>query len=271
MVKRALALSPKISRFGPLFFSGALEKGIKSAASLGYDGVEISIGNPDSLDSRKIKAMVSDNGLEIVTLATGQSYVDDGLPLVTDDNELLNKTLERLKRVIDFAVEVGSRNITIGGIRAKITYADHDERVRRLVEPINICAQKAFDCGIGILLEPVNRYEVSTIFRLEQAYYLMKEAIYKNISLLYDVFHANIEETSITAPIVRYAKEIGAVHFADSNRLVPFNGHIPFFEIARCLDAISYSGYVTIEALPEPEDIIAAKTAIKALDILFRR
>jgi sugar phosphate isomerase/epimerase len=125
--------------------------------------------------------------------------------------------------------------------------------------------------GVGILLEPVNRYEVSTIFRLEQAYFLMKEAGVSNISLLYDVFHANIEETSVTAPIARYAKEIGAVHFADSNRLVPFNGHIPFFEIARCLGAVSYSGYVTIEALPEPEDFLAAKEAIKALDILFER
>ena len=271
MIKRALALSPKVSRFGPLFFSGSLEKGIEAAAKLGYDGVEISVGNPDTLDSRKIKAMVLGHGLEIVTLATGQSNLDDGLPLVTDDAALLNKTVERLKKVIDFAVEVGSKNITLGGIRSKTTYAGHDDMVRRLVGPHKICAQYALEGGIGILLEPVNRYEVSTIFRLEQAYSLMKDVSCKNISLLYDVFHGNIEETSITAPIVNYAKEIGAIHFADNNRLVPFNGHIPFFEIARCLKAVSYSGYVTVEALPEPEDFIAAKQAIKALDLLFER
>ena len=271
MVKRALALSPNVSHFAPLFFSGALEKGITAAKSLGYDGVEISVGNPADLDSRKIKAMVSDNGLEIVTLGTGQSYVDEGLPLVTNDAVLLNKTLERLKKVIDFAAEAGSRNVTLGGIRAKITYATHDEMVKRLVEPLKICAGHALECGVGILLEPVNRYEVSTIFRLEQAYGLMKEAACDNISLLYDVFHANIEETSITAPIVKYAKELGGVHFADSNRLVPFNGHIPFFDIARCLDAVSYSGYVTIEALPGPDDFIAAKQAIEAFNTLFER
>lgn len=271
MIKRALALSPGVTRFAPLFFSGALEKGIEVAANLGYDGVEISVGNPGNLDSRKIKTMVSDHGLEIVTLGTGQSYVDEGLPLVTDDPALLNKTVERLKKIIDFAAEIGSGNVTLGGIRAKAAYAGHDEMAKRLVEPVRICARHALNCGIGILLEPVNHYEVSTIFRLEQAYSLMKEAACENISLLYDVFHANIEETSITAPIIKYAEELGDVHFADSNRLVPFNGHIPFFEIARCLDAISYSGYVTIEALPEPEDLNAAKQAIGALNILFER
>jgi len=271
MVKRALALSPNFSRFAPLFFSGALEKGITAAKSLGYDGVEISVGNSDSLDSYKIKAMVTDNGLEIVTLGTGQSYVDEGLPLVTNDTALLNKTLERLKKVIDFAAEVGSMNITLGGIRAKVNYAGHDEMVKRLVEPLKICARYALELGVGILLEPVNRYEVSTIFRLEQAYDLMEEAGCDNILLLYDVFHANIEETSITVPIAKYAKKLGDVHFADSNRLVPFNGHIPFFDIARCLDAVSYSGYVTIEALPGPDEFIAAKQAIEALNILFGR
>ena len=46
MVKRALALSPNVSHFAPLFFSGTLEKGITAAKSLGYNGVEISVGNP---------------------------------------------------------------------------------------------------------------------------------------------------------------------------------------------------------------------------------
>ncbi|MDR0497435.1 MAG: sugar phosphate isomerase/epimerase [Treponema sp.] len=269
MIKRAIALSPRVSRFAPLFFSGTLERGIEAAASLGFDGVEISVGNPGTLESKKIKSMVSDKGLEIVTLGTGQSYVDDGLPLVTDDSAVLNKTLERLKKVIDFAGERGSKYVTIGGIRAKAMYAGHDEMVKRLAEPLNICAQHALECKVGILLEPVNRYEVSTIFRLEQAHALMKEAACENISLLYDVFHGNIEESSITTPIVKYANNIGTVHFADSNRLVPFKGHIPFFEIAHCLKAVSYSGYVTIEALPEPEDFIAAKQAIGALNILL--
>ena len=271
MVKRALALSPKVTRFAPLFFGGELEKGLAAVAGLGYDGVEISVCNPDDLDSSAIGSMVSENRLEIVTVATGQSYVDEGLALVTDDAALLDKTLERLGKIIGFAAEIGSKNVTLGGIRGKISYAGHDEMARRFAEPLRICAQRAEEHGVGILLEPVNRYEVSTIYRLEQAYAVMKEAGCENISLLYDVYHANIEETSITAPITKYAKEIGAVHFADSNRLVPFSGHIPFFEVARCLDAASYSGYVTIEALPLPEDSLAAKRAARALGILFER
>jgi len=271
MIKKGLALSPAGSRFAPLFFRGDLKKGVETAAKLGFDGVEISVGNPERLDGRAIKAMISDLDLEIVTVATGQSYVDDGLPLVTDDAVLLERALERLHRVIDFAGDIGSRNVTLGGIRGNAVYGEHDEMVKRLVEPLRICARFALERGLGILLEPVNRYEVSTIFRMDQAESLMKMADSGNISLLYDVYHANIEEESIVAPLGRHMKVIGAVHFADSNRLVPLSGHIPFFEVARCLSAHSYSGYVTIEALPEPEDDLAAVRAIKALDLLWER
>jgi len=271
MVKKALALSPKKTRFCPLFFSGNLQQGIEIAAILGYDGVEISVCDPDALDARAIKSMISDNGLEIVTLGTGQSFVDEGLFLVTDDERLLIRTLERIKKIICFAAEVGSKYITLGGIRGKTVYSEHDEMLRRLADSTRQLAEFALDYSICLLIEPVNRYEVSTIFRLEQAYSHMNDIKSDNVSLLYDVFHANIEEKSILEPIEKYVKNIGVIHFADSNRLPPFGGHIPFYEIARCLKTLSYTSYVSIESMPIPEDYVAAKNAIGALNTIFER
>ena len=271
MIKRGLALSPKPTKFSPLFFSGNLEYGIKTAADLGFDGVEISVCNPDELDPKAIFSLVNEFGLEVVTIATGQSYVDDGLPLVTDDGTLLCAAIDRLKKVIDFAHEVGSLNVTLGGVRGKNIYASHDEMVSGLVDPLQALAEYAGRYGVGILLEPVNRYEVSTIFRLEQAYSLLKNIDCENLKLLYDVYHANIEEASIIAPIIAFSEHIGSVHFADSNRLTMFSGHIDFFEIIKALDSVSYDGYVTVEALPLPDDMTAATRAKQAFDTLFWR
>jgi len=52
------------------------------------------------------------------------------------------------------------------------------------------------------------------------------------------------------------------VHFADSNRQAPGQGHINFPELAAVLRKIGYGGYISAEILPVPDSRTAARLAI---------
>jgi sugar phosphate isomerase/epimerase len=62
---------------------------------------------------------------------------------------------------------------------------------------------------------------------------------------------------------------IGYVHVADSNRLAPGWGHIPFDEIFASFQVIGYNGWLTVEILPKPEPEAAARQAIRFLRVRF--
>ena len=95
----------------------------------------------------------------------------------------------------------------------------------------------------------------------------LKSLSTKNVKVLGDLFHMNIEETSISEGLRTYGPHLGHLHFVDSNRRAAGDGHIDFGAVARVLREISYGGYVSAEALPHPNSEEAAKRTME----MFRR
>jgi sugar phosphate isomerase/epimerase len=75
----------------------------------------------------------------------------------------------------------------------------------------------------------------------------------------------NIEDASFREAFESGRGSIGYVHVADSNRLAPGWGHIPFDEIFQVLSDIGYDGYLTAEILPKPDPDSAARQAARFL------
>src|SRR5208283_5280333 len=78
-------------------------------------------------------------------------------------------------------------------------------------------------------------------------------------------FYFDIEDASFRAAFESARDHIGYVHVADSNRLAPGWGHMPFDEIFHILGDIGYDGYLTVEILPKPEPDRAAAQAARYL------
>ena len=90
---------------------------------------------------------------------------------------------------------------------------------------------------------------------------LMKKVNKKNVGLLLDTFHMNIEEPSMAQSIVDAGEHLFHFHVADSNRWYPGAGHIDFAELLRTLTAVGYQGFVSAEMMPFPDpDTAAIKT-----------
>lgn len=267
-MKTAIAISPLKSGFSPLFFSGETEYGIKTAKELGFDGVELSLKKPSAIDLDSILRELKRTGLAVPTIATGQSYVEDGLYFCAENAAIRDQVVDRIKEIIDFAAQVGS-NVTIGGIRGKSSQPIGPQLLDLIKESVYKCCVYAAKFGVGIIIEPVNHYEVSCLFTLKEAVEFIKDLNHPSLSVLYDSYHVNMEESSIIEPLLTAEQFLSHVHFADNNRLVPGYGCFNFTEVVRVLKQINYSGYICIEALPKPDSLTAAKQAIRYLHSLL--
>jgi len=263
MFKTSMAITPTPTTFAPLLFAGDWERGLETAAELGYDAVEISLRDPQAQVVKKLEEAIRRSGLAVSGVATGQSYYMDRLSLVSLDPSVQRKLLDRMKGFVDFAAHWGAL-VIIGGIRGTF---EGEQRIRdaqrqRAVEAVRGYAEYAKSAGVLLAIEPINRYETNFINTIEQALEFIEEVGAENLVVLADTFHMNIEEVSIANSLERAEGKLGYVHFADSNRQAPGQGHINFSELAAVLRKIGYGGYISAEILPVPDSRTAAKLAI---------
>ncbi len=116
--------------------------------------------------------------------------------------------------------------------------------LHRLLEDLAQTAEKA---GSLILLEPLNRYETHLLRRLEDAVAVCQAINHPNVKIMADFFHMSIEEANIPEAIRNAGEWIAHVHLADSNRLLPGQGHTDFGAGLNALKEIGYTGYMALE------------------------
>jgi len=261
-IKFGAALSPSRSVFGPLLFAGALEEGMQQAAEHGFDVVELSLRDPADASVSQVQALLSKYSMKLSAIATGQSCLQDAMCLASPDESGVQGAVQRICAHIEFASNFDAA-VIIGGIRGSFSgnesekAAQHDRALRAL----STCAEKAAEKGVQLLIEPVNRYETNFINTAEEAIQFIEEAGHPEIKLLLDTFHMNLEEVDINVTLRKYSDRIGYIHFADSNRCAPGMGHLPFHHYLTTLLANNYTGVITAEILPLPDDISAIKQA----------
>jgi len=266
----SLAISYQSTVFSAVLFAGRLEDGFRSAHINRFDAVEISLREPDLVNVDWIADKLNEYNLRFSAIATGQSYLHDQLSFFTNNLDVAMLAVRRTQRFIEFAERFGAY-VIIGGIRGKLTGNDEDNRQQRTIgiESIRQCATYALDHGVTLLLEPINRYETNLVNSADDGLEMLAEISCPNIKLLLDTFHMNIEERDIPTSIEMVGEKLGYIHFADSNRWAPGQGHIPFPNILKSLRKIGYTGYISVEILPLPDEETATKMAGEYLNQLF--
>jgi sugar phosphate isomerase/epimerase len=174
------------------------------------------------------------------------------------------------REFIDLAKDFGGL-VNIGRVRGRI-----GDRPRQRVEELfievarDLCGY-AMSRSVCLILEPVNRYEIDFINSVEEGMQLLEKINMPNMKLMPDTFHMNIEDQSPGAELRKYIRYVQYIHFADSNRLAPGQGHINFDEIFQNLRQTDYDGWISVEILPRPDPDTAARQAAQFLLPRIRR
>jgi sugar phosphate isomerase/epimerase len=252
-------------------FRDELCRCVDRAAKLGYDGVELALLRAEEVDIPRMKERLSATGLEIPCISSGQVFAADRLYFTHPDAAVREAAVTRIIGMIYLAGEFGAR-VNTGRVRGLVHEGESTETAKeRYMACLHRCADVAERVGIELIVEPVNRYEVNFINSCAEGLDIVKAAGRQCIKLMPDLFHMNIEDVSFRQIFESAREYISYVHVADSNRLAPGWGHLPFDEIFQILSDIGYDGYLTAEILPKPEpDQAAAQAASYLLGRLNR-
>jgi sugar phosphate isomerase/epimerase len=271
-IRSAVTISlVKEARGGPFVFWDDLAAGCRKAAELGFDAVEVFPPAADAVDPNTLKQLLVDHHLTLAAVGTGAGWVKGKLNLTLPSADQRRSAIEFIKGIIDLAGPLGAPAI-IGSMQGRHSIEGVDEATARLwlSEALEELGDYARHYATPLLYEPLNRYETNMVNTVEQGVTLLKSLKTKNVLLLADLFHMNIEEVDIATALRAGQGYIGHVHFVDSNRRPAGTGHLDFAPIAAALKETGYDRYASAEALPWPDSDTAAKQTIEAFRKYFR-
>jgi sugar phosphate isomerase/epimerase len=263
-----IALVPQI-KTGPWIFWNDLESSMAKAAELGFDAIELFTASADAINPQQLQDLLSRYNLKLAAVGTGAGKVIHGLTLTDPDPTIRRKAISFILEMIDFGAEFGAPAI-IGSMQGHVlAQGTSAQSLSWLSEGLEELGEQALLKDVFLIYEPLNRYETNLLNTLQAASEFVDGLQTKGVKLLADLFHMNIEETDLAKAIVDHGRNIGHVHFADSNRKPIGFGHTSMEPIALALRRIDYQGYVSAEAFPWPDPDAAAAQTITAFQKYF--
>jgi sugar phosphate isomerase/epimerase len=271
MIKSAvtIALVPQI-KTGPWIFWENLEESMRKAADLGFDAIELFTTSGNAIKTNTLKELLDRYKLQLAAVGTGAGKVVHGLTLTDTNSAIRENAISFIKEMMEFGAAFNAPAI-IGSMQGNAAQGNtHGQSIDTLAEGLHVLDEHAASMGVKLIYEPLNRYETNLMNNLEDAVAFIESNKFRNIVLLADLFHMNIEEADPAASIQKNIRHIGHVHFADSNRKPIGFGHTQMESIANTLTASGYDGYVSAEAFPWPDPDLAAAQTIRSFHQFFK-
>jgi len=260
-LKLSVVLSVQPTQFAAATFRGDLAEHLAQIAAWGYDGVEPAIRDPEAVDVDALAALIAAHGLAVPAIGTGQAWGEEHLSYSDPDPGVRRAAVARTLAHIPVARRFDAL-IIIGLLRGLVQPGvGQAQALGWTADALRECCAVAAEADVRIALEPINRYETTLVNTVAEGLALIERVGADNLGLLFDTFHANIEEPSIEESLTAAGDRLYHVHVADSNRWYPGAGHLDFARILAALPA-GYRGFVSGEFLPRPDAATAAARAI---------
>jgi sugar phosphate isomerase/epimerase len=260
-MKLAVAVASKDAPPSAFVVWRGFEGSFRKAAEFGYHGVELALKSAEDVNRKNLEKWLNRHNLEVSCISTGQVFAVLGLYFTHPDDERRKELIEVFTGLINLAKDFG-RMVNVG--RARGFYSDtqsKDEVERLFIETAEQLCDVAETAGVIIIVEPVNRYEINFVNSLDEGAELLSRINRTNLGLMPDVFHMNIEDAQIGESLARNGRYVKYIHFADSNRSAPGQGHLDFDDVFDGLRRGGFDGWSSIEILPKPDPDTAARQA----------
>ena len=249
---------------GPFVFWDGLADACARAAALGFDAIEIFPPAPNAIDIAALQGLLDHDGLRLAAIGTGGGWVVHQWTLTHADAAIRHEALEFVRAVIDLAGGFGAPAI-IGSMQGRWGgEVSREQALAWLAAALEDLGEHAASHGVPLLYEPLNRYETNLFNRVGETAEFLRALKTKNVRVLADLYHMNIEEVDLAAALIEAGPLVGHVHFADSNRRAIGFGHTVAAPIVEALRSIGYEGYLSAEILPLPDSDTAARKTIES-------
>lgn len=264
-----LAADIPLSSDFPFPLRGSFDNCARLAAELGYNGIELQIRNPLDYDHQALRKMLDSYDITASAVTTGMSYTFDGHSMSSRDPQVRAKTVERLKRQLDFAKALDSQ-VLIGFLRGRREPGETDEEFEELLsDSMYKTLEYAEEIGGTICFEQINKNDGDLYNTTAETLRFIKKFNTPRLVYNADTYHMATEETDVTEAIKASKGYLTLFHVSDPGRLLPDDRHFDFYKAAAALRAIDYEGWVSIECKPLPDGETVARRGIEYLRSVF--
>jgi D-psicose/D-tagatose/L-ribulose 3-epimerase len=212
---------------------------------MGYIGVEFPLSEGDAAHYRSLRRELDDQGLA----CTAALVEDPAASAISPDPAARQASLDRLRWGIEMANILGA-NVLNGEFHTPPSPArapTADDR-KRAADVYRQAAEFAQAAGLRLAIECLNRFESSFLNTIADTRALVKQVDHPGFRMMYDTFHAHIEEKSPGRSLREAADSIIHIHISENDRGTPGSGQVRWAETFQALKAIGYDNWLVIEA-----------------------
>ena len=234
---------------------------VERIKALGYDGVEIPVFELDEPLHRAWGTRLDGLGLArtaVTVRNAGDNPISPSAAVRAAAVDAMRRTLDCC-HAVGATVLCGPTHSAIGEFTGK---GPTDDEFRWGVDTMRTVAEHAAQAGVTLAVEYLNRFENYFLTSVAQTVRFVEAVGHPRVRMMYDTFHANIEEKNLTQAIHAAAPWTVLVHISENDRSIPGTGHVHWDETFDALHAAGYDGWMVVEAFGLALPNIAAATKI---------
>jgi D-psicose/D-tagatose/L-ribulose 3-epimerase len=234
---------------------------LEKIKSWGYDGVELPVFDFNEANFQKVGRRLD----ELKLGRTGVTVCTADENPISPDAGKRKAGLERLKKAVDVCAAAGVTHLcgpihsALGEFTGQGRTADEWKWGQ---ETLAQAADHARSRNVTLVVEYLNRFECYFLNCAEDTGRFCREVNHPNLKMMYDTFHANIEEKSPRAALQACKDQLVHVHISENDRSTPGEGGVNWDANFAALKEVGYDGWLVIEAFGLALPELAAATKI---------
>ena len=215
---------------------------------IGFDAVEIPCFDLDSLDNyAKWGKRFDEMGLS----RSGTAVRGPDQNMISDDPAIRKAGVDANKRNLDCCAAAGCQvmagpfHSALGHFSGKGTT---DDEWNWGVEAMREVAEHAEKAGVILGVEYLNRFECYFLNTAADGARFCRDVNHPSCKMMYDTFHAHIEEKNVPDAIRSLSDCLAHVHISENDRSTPGKGNVRWDENFDTLKEIGYDNLMVVEA-----------------------
>lgn len=234
---------------------------VEQVKAMGYDGVEMPMFELNEALYKAWGKKLDDIGLErtaVTIRGAGDNPISPSASVRAAAVDAMKKTIDCC-HAAGVPMLVGPTHSAIGEFTGA---GPTEDEFKWGVETMRHAAEHAADANVTIVTEYLNRFENYFLTSVEQTVNFISAVDHPNVRMMYDTFHANIEEKSLSSAIAAAMPWTKLVHISENDRSTPGQGHVAWDETFDAIRANDWDGWMVVEAFGLALPAIAAATKI---------
>ncbi|MCF0061646.1 sugar phosphate isomerase/epimerase [Dyadobacter chenwenxiniae] len=217
---------------------------------IGFDGVEVPIFNTNPAHWFNFRKKLDELGLACET----DTICGPSEHLISPDPAMRRHTIDHLKSALDCSLVLGATKLMGPYHSALGVFTGQPatpEEWQWAIEGIREVADYAESLDITLGLEYLNRFELYLTSCGDELIRFVDEVNHPHCKIMFDTFHANIEEKNIGDTMRKAGDRISFIQLSENDRSTPGKGNVDWEGVFKAIKDIRYDGWISIEAFSQ--------------------